>query len=73
MQIIVQMENNSGALLYIDSAYISSKENNYFCDTSARSGVTLFVSYFHSNTTKHIYNDGSGSQNFIMLTKKAFF
>ena len=30
LQIIVQMENNSGALLYIDSAYISSKENNFF-------------------------------------------
>ena len=30
MQIIVQMENNSGPLLYIDSAYISSIENNFF-------------------------------------------
>ena len=26
---IVQLENNSGALLYIDSAYISSIENNF--------------------------------------------
>ena len=25
------MENNSETLLYIDSAYISSKENNYLC------------------------------------------
>ena len=30
VQIIVQIENNSGALLYIDSADISSIENNFF-------------------------------------------
>ena len=52
MQIIVQMENNSGTLLYIDSAYISSKENNFFVTYPLF--VTSLLSYFsllyHHNT-----------------------
>ena len=70
MQIIVQMENNSGALLYIDSAYISSKENNYFCDTSARSLLLPCLLIFLSNTTTHIEVDGSGGKK-IKLQNKA--
>ena len=78
MEIIVQLENNSGALLYIDSADISSIEN-IFCDTSARSvwGHALCLLpcflYFLSNHTHIKYCVLAQNYNKrFMISNKAF-
>ena len=68
MQIIVQMENNSGALLYIGSAYISSKKIIIFVTHPLF--VTSLLAYFHSNTTTHIDDEGSDGKK-IKIQNKA--
>ena len=64
------MENNSGALLYIGSAYISSKENNYFLCHIRSLLLPFLLAYFHSNTTTHIDDEGFGGKK-IKIQNKA--
>ena len=61
MQIIVQMENNSGTL--------------FVTHPLALGPCSLFISmlaYFHSNTTTHIDDEGSGRKK-NKIFNKAFF
>ena len=63
------MENNSGALLYIGSAYISSKKIIIFV-THPLFVISFLACYFHSNTTTHIDDEGSDGKK-IKIQNKA--